>query len=148
MKRKTLRICHAIVRFDKIPHAVMSDILSRTSLSDLGDILEWEYLFRRYITVDKFERKLHYDIERKLCKEIKRLRDMGHFPVLYVDFYSGDLPYIRFELPNHMMHKLVQRRRGITLAFPSAFTDDELVINFSADFIKMLHDYNFSLEVV
>ena len=148
MKRKTLKICHAIVRFDKIPPAVTSDVLSRTSLSDLGDILEWEYLFRRYITVDKFERKLHDDIERKLGKEIKRLRNMGHTPVLYIDFYSGNLPYIRFELPNHMMHKLVQHRRGVTLAFPSAVMEDELVINLSADFIKMLHDYNFSLEVV
>ena len=148
MKRKTLKICHAIVRFDKIPPTVTSDVLSRTSLSDLGDILEWEYLFRRYITVDNFERKLHDDIERKLCKEIKRLRNMGHTPVLYIDFYSGNLPYIRFELPNHMMHKLVQHRRGVTLAFPSAVMDDELVINLSADFIKMLHDYNFSLEVV
>ena len=148
MKRKTLKICHAIVRFDKIPPAVTSDVLSRTSLSDLGDILEWEYLFRRYITVDKFERKLHDDIERKLGKEIKRLRNMGHTPVLYIDFYSGNLPYIRFELPNHMMHKLVQYRSGVTLAFPSAVMEDELVINLSADFIKMLHDYNFSLEVV
>ena len=148
MKRKLLRICHAIVRFDNIPSNVTSEIFSRTILPQYGDILEWEYLFSRYITVDKFEKKISDDIKQKIGKEIKWLLSIGHAPVLHVDYYSGDLPYIRFELPNQVMHKFVQSKRDIVLAFPSFVKGDELVIKLSSDFLKLLYDYKFSLEIV
>lgn len=148
MKRRLLRVCHAIVRFDNVPPSVASGIFSRTILPQYGDILEWEYLFSRYITVDKFESKISVDIKKKMRKELDRLLSIGHAPILHIDFYSGDLPYIRFELPNQMMHRFVQSKRDIVLSFPSFVKGDELVIKLSSDFLKLLYDYKFSLEIV
>lgn len=148
MKRRVLRICHAIIRFDNIPPDVTSDVLSRTVLPGFGDILECEYVFSRNITIERLERKIMKDIGSKIGKEIRRLCSIGHAPVLHVGFHSSDLPCIGFSMVNRFMYKLVQNRRGIVIGFPSPFKGDELIAAFSPDFIRMLYNYKFSLEVV
>ena len=147
MRKRLLRICHAIIRFDNIPANVTSDVLLRTVLPEFGDILEREYVFSKPITVERFERMIIKDVEHKIGKEIYRLWKIGHAPVLYVDFYSNDLPCIGFTMFNRYMHKLVQNRRGVVIGFPSLVKDDELVAKFSSDFIRFLYSYKFSLEV-
>ena len=53
---------HAVVRFDAVPKDVVSNVLERTILDAPGDILAWEYNFRRSISATVFWQKFESDL--------------------------------------------------------------------------------------
>ena len=148
MTKKLLRVCHAIVRFDNIPHDVTSDVLERTELPLYGDILEWEYCFRHNITMLQFEKKLQADLNARVGDEILRLGKFGHYPTLYLDFNFSGASYFRFEISNDTLRKLSRDSRSIELSYPSLVFSNQLSIVVSSNFIKILNLYRFSLEIV
>lgn len=76
---------YAVVRFDAFPKYVVSDVLERTILDAPGDILEWEYNFRRSISAAVFWQKFESDLSGRLGNEVRRLRKHKLLPVLYVN---------------------------------------------------------------
>ena len=69
-----LRVRHAVVRFDAVPKNIVSDVLEQTVLDAPGDILEWEYDFRRSIPAAVFWEKFESDLSGWLGNEVRRLR--------------------------------------------------------------------------
>lgn len=100
------RVRHAVVRIDAVPRCVVSEVLSRTCLDDAGDILEWEYDFRRSIPATSFWQKLEADLSGLLGKEIRRLRKHKLLPVLYVDMAPRQYHMFYVQLLRSTVRKL------------------------------------------
>lgn len=67
-------IDQAIIRFDNVPQGVESKMLKRVELPVHGDILEYEYIPRKGMSLDRFEMALQNDLNGPLGKE---LSDVG-----------------------------------------------------------------------
>lgn len=112
---KQFRVCHALVRFDAVPKNVASEVLERTIFANSGDMLEWEYNFRRSVAAAVFWQKLESDISGWLGKEICRLRKYGLRPVLYFDVKPCALPIFHMSLYYPTLAKLARKKQGLVI---------------------------------
>ena len=151
-KNTFVNLClwHALVRFDNVPKNIESGILARTIVEnkERGDFLEWEYNFRRSLSIGTFERKLSKDI-RFLKSEILRLGEVGITPILHVDVNSFDLAIFTMNFSSKTLVNLSRKKRALVVEFPSVEDNvRSLTMKFSADFISLLAQYKFSLEIM
>ena len=148
MNIKSLRICHAIVRFDNVPSDVSSGFFEKTCLPLYGNILECEYLFRRNVTIQQFERTMRDALANNMGKEILRLLKIGCRPVLHLDFNFRSLSFFRVEMDGDTLRKLSRDCRSIELSFPSCGMKSQMFIQIPFSMIRMLARYGFCLEIV
>ena len=112
---KHFRGRHAVVRFDAVPNNVVSEVLDRTVFDDSGDILEWEYNFRRSILAVVFWQKFELDISGWLGREICRMRKYRLHPVLYFDAEPCILPMFHMTLYRPTLEKLARKKQDFVL---------------------------------
>ncbi|MBQ9446271.1 MAG: hypothetical protein IJU61_06740 [Victivallales bacterium] len=148
MSFRRLNVAIASIRFDRVPPAVTSDMLERTVLPLYGDILEWEYSLRRYISLSQLEAKVFRDLDGKIGCEVLRLCRLGLFPVLFVQFFCWDFERIRIEINHDTLRKFARKGRNMAMTFASARSKDAYGFEFSDKFMELLARYEFSLEIV
>ena len=112
---KLFRVSHAVVRIDAVPKNVASKVLERTVFENSGDILEWEYNFRRSVTAAVFWQKLELDISTWLGKEICRLKKYRLRPVLYFDTEPCALPMFHMTLYYPTLVKLARKKQDFAI---------------------------------
>lgn len=142
-----ISICHAVVRFDNVPSGVESEVLERTRLPLYGDVLSYEYLFRRKKTMEGFQRILAKDLGDWLGDETSRLLRCGIFPTLYIDFALSGMAFFRMEVKAVSLHKLALQNVGLELSLFDV-CKSSVVMRLSPDLIKLIAKYKFSLEIV
>ena len=147
MNVRLLNIAIASIRFDKVPPGVTSVMFERTILPLYGDILEWEYTLRRYISEAKLESKVTRDLNGKLGEEILRLCRLGLSPVLCVQYFCWDWG-IRLEVGHETLRRFAKKGRSMVMTFPSGRLRDQYGFQFSDEFIELLARYNFSMEIM
>ena len=148
MSFRHLNVSIASIRFDKVPPALKSDILERTVLPLYGDILEWEYSLRRYVSLSQLEARVSRDLRGRIGEEVLRLYPLGLCPVLFVQFFSWELERFRIEIDHDTLRTLAKKRRSIEMTFPASRPKDSYGFEFSRKFIELLARYEFSLEIV
>ncbi len=148
MSFRFLNVSIASIRFDKVPPAVTSDVFERTVLPIYGDILEWEYSLRRYVSIRQLETRVNRDLHGGIGEEVMRLCRLGLFPVLFVQFFCWEFERIRIQVDHDTLRKFAQKGRGIEMTFPSSRLKGSYGFRFSDRFIDILARYEFALEVV
>lgn len=147
MKTRFLNVSIASIRFDKVPIGVTSDVFDRTVLPLYGDILEWDYTLRRYISQGQLERKVSRDLSGKVGEEILRLERLGLFPVLFVQFFSWEIERIRIEVACATLQRFAKNERGIVMSLPSNRSNDKYTFELTGEFVGLLARYGFSMEI-
>ena len=140
-------IDQAIIRIDNVPKDIESKVLKRVVLSKFGDILEYEYLPRRGMPIDKFESILQRDIEEFLGRELVILRRKGLRPILHLDFRSAPTKFLWMSLGYRDIRKLSRDKCGFEVSASSETGDVKQIVALSPHLISMMADYDFSLEI-
>ena len=141
-----LYIRHAVVRFDAVPKNIVSDVLERIVLGAHGDILEWEYNFRKSIPAAVFWLKFESDLSDWLGNEVRRLRKHKLLPVLYVDMAPRQYHMFYLQLFRPTVRKLAM----IGSSFVLCRKDDDsssAVVEIPEYIIALLAQNRFKLEI-
>jgi len=141
-----LRVIHALVRFDNVPKNIVSSVLERTVLNDPGDILEWEYNFRRSIPAPTFWARLQSDMEGRLGREILRLRKHKLLPVLYVDIIPREYHMFYMQLSRFAVQRLAAKKSGFVLCRRDRESSGAIV-EIPAPIIALLARNKFGIEI-
>ena len=142
------RIDQAIIRIDNVPKDIESKVLKRVGIPKFGDILEYEYLPRRGMPIDRFEYILQRDIEEFMGSELIALRKKGMRPILHLDFRSAPTKSLWVSLGYRDIRKLARDKCGFEVSASSETGDVKQIVSLSPHLISMLADYYFSLEIV
>ena len=141
-------INQAIIRIDNVPKDIESKVLKRVEIPKFGDILEYEYLPRRGMPIDRFEYILQRDIEEFMGSELIALRKKGMRPILHIDFRSAPTKSLWISLGYRDIRKLARDKCGFEVSASSETGDVKQIVAVSPHLISMLADYYFSLEIV
>ena len=141
-----LRVGHAVVRFDAVPKDVGSDVLERINLAAHGDILEWEYNFRRSIPAAVFWQKFESDLSGWLGNEVRRLRKKKLMPVLYVGMAPRQYHMFYVQLFRPTVRKLSMNKSSFVLCRRDS-DSSSTVIEIPGFIIDLLAQNRFKLEI-
>jgi hypothetical protein len=140
-------IDQAIIRFDNVPRGVESKMLKRVELPVHGDILEYEYIPRKGMSLDRFEMALQNDLNGPLGKELSDIGRTGLNPVLHLDFRSIPMKFLWVNIGYRDVRKLAKRNLGFEISTTVGNGDSRLLLSLSPDLIRMISAYGFSLEI-
>ena len=147
-KEMVQSINQAIIRIDNVPKGIESKVLQRVEIPKFGDVLEYEYVPRRGMPIDKFESILQRDIGEFMGSELLALRKKGMWPILHLDFRSAPTKFLWISLGYRDIRKLARDKCGFEVSASSETGDVKQIVALSPHLISMLADYYFSLEIV
>lgn len=139
-------IRHAVVRFDAVPKDVGSDVLERINHAPHGDILEWEYNFRRSIPAAVFWQKFESDLSGWLGNEVRRLRKNKLMPVLYVGMAPRQYHMFYVQLFWPTVRKLSMNKSSFVLCRRDS-DSSSTVVEIPGFIIDLLAQNRFKLEI-
>ncbi len=140
-------IDQAIIRFDNVPQGVESKMLKRVELPVHGDILEYEYIPRKGMSLDRFEMALQKDLNGPLGNELSDIGRTGLNPVLHLDFRSIPMKFLWVNIGYRDVRKLAKCNLGFEISTTVGNGDSRLLLSLSPDLIRMISAYGFSLEI-
>ena len=141
-------INQALLRIDNVPKGIESKVLKRVEIPKFGDILEYEYLPRSGMPIDKFEYILQRDIGEFMGSELVAFRKKGMRPILHLDLRTAPTKFLWISLGYRDIRKLARDKCGFEVSASSETGDVKQIVSLSPHLVSMLADYYFSLEIV
>lgn len=145
MKVVKLKINHAVLRYDNVPHDVPLGVFYRTSLPTRNDIFSKDFFWARSITAESFDSFLSRDMIPRLKDEMSRMQRLGLRPVLHVDYVSRGNGVFWVLLNSATVRRLAKGGSGVDICIRGK--KKEYVAGLTVDSLRRLQRFGFTVEM-
>lgn len=145
MKIVRLKINHAVLRYDNVPHDVPLGLFYRTVLSARNDIFSKDFFWDRSITIERFDDFLSRELIPQFKDEMSRMERLGLRPVLHVDYVSRGNVVFWLSLNSATVHRLVKSGSGIDICIRGK--EKEYVAGLTVESLRRLKRFGFTVEM-